>query len=71
MTNPIERLAERYHGRVDEKSDAIIVLFNNPAEARECAEELECSTQHKVSLCGCAITIEAERFLEQLRCAGL
>lgn len=71
MTNPIEKLAERYHGRVDEKSDAIVVLFNTPAEARECAEELEYSTQHKVSLCDCAVTIEAERFLEQLRRAGL
>ena len=71
MLYAIDRLAHRFHGNVDEKSDSVVVMFADPDEARDCAHEIENSAQRKVSLCGCQITIEVEEFLEQIRNAGL
>ncbi len=71
MSNQIERLAQRFHGSIDEKSGSMVVLFPDPIQAQNCAHEIECSTQRKVALCGCQITIEVEEFLDQLRSAGL
>jgi hypothetical protein len=48
----------------------MVVLFSDPVQARDCANEIEQSIQHKVQLCGCQVTIEVEQFLEQLRSAG-
>ncbi|BBL75117.1 hypothetical protein [Methylomagnum ishizawai] len=71
MYTSIDRLAHRFHGSIDEKAGAVVVCFSDPGEARDCAQEIESSTQRKVSLRGCRIVIEGDGFLEQLRQAGL